>query len=159
MNEVITRRYKRLKQEALPLPNLLIVDGGIPQVKAALLALEKIDVKLNVIGLAKDDKHKTRAIITSELKEITLNKHSMLFLLLEAIQEEVHRFAITFFRNTHSKNTFASSLDNIEGIGVNRKKVLLENFDSIEDIKNAKEEKLKSLGLPSEVIKNIKEKL
>ena len=159
MNEVITRRYKRLKQEALPLPNLLIVDGGIPQVKAALLALEKIDVKLNVIGLAKDDKNKTRAIITSELKEITLNKHSMLFLLLEAIQEEVHRFAITFFRNTHSKNTFASSLDNIEGIGVNRKKVLLENFDSIEDIKNAKEEKLKSLGLPSEVIKNIKEKL
>ena len=159
MNEVITRRYKRLKQEALPLPNLLIVDGGIPQVKAALLALEKIDVKLNVIGLAKDDKHKTRAIITSDLKEIMLNKHSMLFLLLEAIQEEVHRFAITFFRNTHSKNTFASSLDNIEGIGVNRKKVLLENFDSIEDIKNAKEEKLKSLGLPSEVIKNIKEKL
>ncbi len=159
MNEVITRRYKRLKQENLPLPNLLIVDGGIPQVKAALNALKDIDVKLNVMGLAKDDKHRTRAIITSDLKEINIDKRSMLFLLLESIQDEVHRFAITFFRNTHTKNTFASSLDEIEGIGKNRKKVLLENFDSIEDIKNATVDKLKSLGMPTDVINNIKEKL
>lgn len=159
MNEVITRRYKRLKQENLPLPNLLIVDGGIPQVKAALNALKDIDVKLNVMGLAKDDKHRTRAIITSDLKEINIDKRSMLFLLLESIQDEVHRFAITFFRNTHTKNTFSSSLDEIEGIGKNRKKVLLENFDSIEDIKNATVDKLKSLGMPTDVINNIKEKL
>lgn len=159
MYEVITRRYKRLKQENLLLPNLLIVDGGIPQVKAALNALKDIDVKLNVMGLAKDDKHRTRAIITSDLKEINIDKRSMLFLLLESIQDEVHRFAITFFKNTHTKNTFASSLDEIEGIGKNRKKVLLENFDSIEDIKNATVDKLKSLGMPTDVINNIKEKL
>ena len=132
---------------------------GIPQVKAALNALKDIDVKLNVMGLAKDDKHRTRAIITSDLKEINIDKRSMLFLLLESIQDEVHRFAITFFRNTHTKNTFSSSLDEIEGIGKNRKKVLLENFDSIEDIKNATVEKLKSLSIPTDVINNIKEKL
>ena len=159
MIEVIKRRYSRVMKDNLRVPDLLIVDGGEPQVKAALTALEEIGIYINVMGLAKDDKHRTRAIINSKLEEIEINKRSNLFLLLEAIQDEVHRFAITFFRNTHTKTLFESSLDNIEGIGKTRKKLLLQNFDSIEDIKNAKEEKLRSLGLPKEVINKLKTEL
>ena len=159
MIEVIKRRYSRVMKDNLRVPDLLIVDGGEPQVKAALTALEEIGIYINVMGLAKDDKHRTRAIINSKLEEIEINKRSNLFLLLEAIQDEVHRFAITFFRNTHSKTLFESALDNIDGIGKTRKKLLLQNFDSIEDIKNAKEEKLRSLGLPKEVINKLKTEL
>ena len=96
MQEVIIRRYKRVITDNLTKPNLIIVDGGEPQVKAATLALKDINVNIPVIGLAKDDKHRTRAIVTSNLKEINIDKKSNLFLLLEAMQEEVHRFAISF---------------------------------------------------------------
>ena len=159
MQEVITRRYKRVIQDNLTKPNLIIVDGGLPQVKAARLALDKINAKIPVIGLAKDDKHKTRAIITSNLDEINIDKKSDLFLLLEAMQEEVHRFAITFFRKVQSVNMVSSTLDNIEGIGKMRKLKLLSNFDNIEDIKNASTDKLKSLGIPADIITKLKEQL
>lgn len=159
MQEVITRRYKRVIQDNLTKPNLIIVDGGLPQVKAARLALDKINAKIPVIGLAKDDKHKTRAIITNNLDEINIDKKSDLFLLLEAMQEEVHRFAITFFRKVQSVNMVSSTLDNIEGIGKMRKLKLLSNFDNIEDIKNASTDKLKSLGIPADIITKLKEQL
>ena len=159
MQEVITRRYKRVINDNLTKPNLIIVDGGEPQVKAANLALKEIDVQIPVIGLAKDDKHRTRAIVTSSLKEINIDKKSNLFLLLEAMQEEVHRFAITFFRKVQSENMVASKLDEIEGIGKMRKIRLLSSFDNIEDIKNASVEKLKSLGIPLNIITQLKEQL
>ncbi len=155
MIEILKRRYKRVLNENLRAPNLIIVDGGIPQVKAAKLALEEVGIKINIMGLAKDDHHRTRAIINSDLEEITISKKSNLFLLLESMQDEVHRYAITYFRKTHTKTTFESILDHIEGIGKNRKKILLENFDNIEEIKNASVDKLKALGFPIKVIENL----
>lgn len=155
MIEILHRRYKRVLDEKLRVPDLIIVDGGIPQVKAAKIVLEEIGLQTNIMGLAKDDHHRTRAIINSDFEEINISKKSNLFLLLEAMQDEVHRFAITFFRKTHTKSAFESVLDHIEGIGKNRKKLLLENFESIDDIKNASVDKLKSLGFPEKVIQNL----
>lgn len=159
MIEILKRRYKRVLDENLRKPNLIIVDGGVPQVKAAKQALSEIGASINIMGLAKDDHHRTRAIVTSDLVEINISKKSSLFLLLESMQDEVHRFAITYFRKTHTKSLFESKLDHINGIGKNRKKLLLDNFDSIDDIKNASNEKLKSLGFPKNVIDSLREEL
>lgn len=159
MIEILKRRYKRVLDENLRKPNLIIVDGGIPQVKAAKEALREIGANINIMGLAKDDHHRTRAIITSDLEETNISRKSALFLLLESMQDEVHRFAITYFRKTHTKSLFESKLDHIKGIGENRKKLLLDNFDSIDDIKNASNEKLKALGFPQNVIDTLKEEL
>lgn len=161
MMEVIERRYKRLLIEKSKFPSLIIVDGGKTQIKACLEVLNKLDIKneIDVIGLLKDDRHKTRAIMKDNFEEVLINKKSDLFLLLESMQDEVHRFAITFFKKTHSKNTLTSILDDIEGLGSRRKKVLLENFETIYDIKNTTQEKLKSLGIPTKVAENILNKL
>lgn len=159
MIEVITRRYSRLLQEEKQMPNLLILDGGEPQVKAAKMALENIGVNINLIGLVKDDNHKTRAIVTKDLEEINIDKHSALFLLLEAMQEEVHRFAITYFRSKAAKEVTKSILDNIEGIGKKRKIKLLKAFDNIYDILNASEEEIKKTGIPKPVIENVKKEI
>ena len=161
MMEVIERRYKRLLLEEEKLPHLIIVDGGKTQVKAALTVLKSLGLeeKVHLIGLLKDDKHKTRGLVTSNFEEIFIDKKSDLFLLLESMQDEVHRFAITFFKQTHSKNSLTSALDEIEGIGSKRKQILLAHFETIEDIKKASIEKLKSLGFPEQIAKNILEKL
>ena len=156
MMEVIERRYKRLLIEKSKFPSLIIVDGGKTQIKACLEVLNKLGIKndIDVIGLLKDDRHKTRAIMKDNFEEVLVDKKSDLFLLLESMQDEVHRFAITFFKKTHSKNTLTSVLDDIEGLGSRRKKVLLENFETIYDIKNTTQEKLKSLGIPIKVAEN-----
>lgn len=161
MIEVIKRRYKRLLAEEKKLPDLLIVDGGKTQVSAANLVLKElqIDDKINLIGLLKDNNHKTRGIITKDYQEITIDKKSDLFLLLESMQDEVHRFAITFFKQTHIKNMLTSVLDNIEGVGKTRKKILLETFETIDDIKNTTIEKLKSLGFPAKTAQTLLDKL
>ena len=161
MMEVIERRYKRLLIEKSKFPSLIIVDGGKTQIKACLEVLNKLGIKneIDVIGLLKDDRHKTRAIMKDNFEEVLIDKKSDLFLLLESMQDEVHRFAITFFKKTHSKNTLTSILDDIEGLGTRRKKVLLENFETIYDIKNTTQEKLKSLGIPTKVAENILNKL
>lgn len=161
MMEVIERRYKRLLIEKEKLPSLIIVDGGKTQIKACLEVLDRLGLRneIDVIGLLKDDRHKTRAIMNDKYEEILINKKSDLFLLLESMQDEVHRFAITFFKKTHSKNTLTSILDDIEGLGTRRKNVLLENFETIYDIKNTTTDKLKSLGIPVRVANNILNKL
>lgn len=159
MQEIIERRYSRLLKENNKLPNLIVVDGGRPQVKAAKEILNKLQVNIPLIGLAKDDRHRTDAIITSDLEEIRIDKKSNIFLLLEAMQEEVHRFAITFFKQTHSKNTFTSIFDDIEGIGKMRKQILMKEFDSLSDIENASLEKFKSLGFSEKLAKTIIEKV
>lgn len=160
MQEVLRRRYKRVISDNLTKCDLIIVDGGIPQVKAAKEVLLELGINdINVMGLAKDDKHRTRAIINESFEEIELAKNSNLFLLLEAMQDEVHRFAITFFSKVHSESMFASVLDDIEGIGEKRKKKLLSTFDDIYEVLDASDDRLKSLGLPKDVIENLKEKL
>lgn len=156
MIEVITRRYKRLQEENKPFPNLILVDGGAPQISAAKDALEQLGItSINLAGLVKDDNHHTRALVNNQLVEIKIDKRSDLFLLLEAMQNEVHRFAITYFRKTIAKSMTASTLDNIKGIGKARKQKILEAFDNLDDMKNASVEKYKSLGIPKDVAEQI----
>ncbi|MDD4000517.1 MAG: excinuclease ABC subunit UvrC [Bacilli bacterium] len=137
MIEVISRRYRRLQQEQKALPDLIIVDGGAPQVAAALKALENLGLIIPVLGLCKDDKHRTSYLYLSE-EEIHLNKKSNLFFFLENLQDEVHRYAITFHHLVRSKNTLSSKLEAIKGIGkVKRKRIFLllkeSNQDNLEE--------------------------
>lgn len=129
MYEVVSRRYKDLEV----LPDLIIMDGGIIQVNSCKEALKDVNKEIKVLGLIKDDNHKTRSLLY-EGKEIEIDKRGFLFKMLEFIQEEVHRYAITFFRHTHNKNLFSSKLDDIKGIGKVKKQQILsilgkENFE------------------------------
>lgn len=157
MQEIILRRYSRLQKENGRMPNLIIVDGGKPQVRAAKEILDNLNLDLPLIGLAKDDRHRTDMIITSNLQEIKLDKKSNVFLILEAMQEEVHRFAITFFKQTHSKNTFTSIFDEIPGIGKKRKLLLMKEFENLDELANTSVQKLKSLGFPEKLANHILE--
>lgn len=160
MQEVTERRYSRVLKDNLRKPNLIIADGGKTQVKAIKEVLDKLGITdIDLMGLVKDDKHRTRAIVDINGKEIPIDKKSNLFLLLEAMQNEVHRFAITFFKKIHTESALSSVLDNIEGIGKERKKKLLEHFDSIEEIKNASVEELRFLGINQKVALNLLETL
>lgn len=158
MQEVLERRYGRLLRENGRFPNLVIVDGGKPQVSSALQIFGKMGLnEINVMGLAKDDNHKTRAIVNSKFEEIPLDKKSNLYLILEAMQEEVHRFAITFFKQTHSKNSLTSIFDDIPGIGKTRKLMLMKQFENLNELAAASVEKLHALGIPEAVAKAILE--
>ncbi len=160
MQEVTERRYSRVLKDNLRKPNLIIADGGKTQVKAIKEVLDKLGITdIDLMGLVKDDKHRTRAIVDSSGNEIPIDKKSNLFLLLEAMQNEVHRFAITFFKKVHTESALSSKLDNIEGIGKERKKKLLEHFDSIEEIKKATLDELRFLGINEKVALNLLEKL
>lgn len=149
--EIITRRYKRLKDENGKMPDLLIMDGGKNQVNKALEVLSEIGVTLNVIGLVKDDNHKTNAIWYND-REIELDKKSGLFLYLESIQDEVHRFAISFHKDTRSKNMFISKLDSIKGIGKVKKEKILKIIGDDDFI-----DKLNALSLTDEQKIKVKE--
>lgn len=157
MKEVLYRNYKDRKTNT----ELLIVDGGKNHLNVAIdvvhntLGLKQI----KIIGLAKNDKHITEYIITDDYEIIEFPKTSAEYLFLKQIQDEVHRFAITYHRATKNKNMYKSSLDDIQGIGKVRKNLLLKSFSSLEEIKNAPDEKLLKLGIPKDVIKNLKNKL
>lgn len=161
MMEVIGRRYKRLLAENANLPDMIIVDGGKTQVKAASIVLKKLNIEneITLIGLLKDDHHRTRGMVDRNFNEIFIDKKSDLFLLLEAMQDEVHRFAITFFKTRHNKLSMTSILDEIPGIGKQRKKLLLETYGTVDEIKHTTVEKLKSLGMPGKLAKELLETL
>lgn len=161
MMEVIERRYKRLLAENANLPDMIIVDGGKTQVKAASIVLKKLNIEneITLIGLLKDDHHRTRGMVDKNFNEIFIDKKSDLFLLLEAMQDEVHRFAITFFKTRHNKLSMTSILDEIPGIGKQRKKLLLETYGTVDEIKHTTVEKLKSLGMPGKLAKELLETL
>lgn len=161
MMEVIERRYKRLLVENANLPDMIIVDGGKTQVKAASIVLKKLNIEneITLIGLLKDDHHRTRGMVDRNFNEIFIDKKSDLFLLLEAMQDEVHRFAITFFKTRHNKLSMTSILDEIPGIGQQRKKLLLETYGTVDEIKHTTVEKLKSLGMPGKLAKELLETL
>lgn len=161
MMEVIERRYKRLLVENANLPDMIIVDGGKTQVKAASIVLKKLNIEneITLIGLLKDDHHRTRGMVDRNFNEIFIDKKSDLFLLLEAMQDEVHRFAITFFKTRHNKLSMTSILDEIPGIGKQRKKLLLETYGTVDEIKHTTIEKLKSLGMPEKLAKELLETL
>lgn len=157
MKEVLYRNYKDRKTST----ELLIIDGGKSHLNAAIEIvhdkLKLYDVK--IIGLVKNDKHITEYIITDDYEIIEFPKKSAEYLFFKQVQDEVHRFAITYHRATKTKNMFTSSLDNISGIGKARKQILLKSFSSIEEIKNAPEEKLIELGIPKNIAKKLKSEL
>ncbi|WP_417638103.1 excinuclease ABC subunit UvrC [Enterococcus faecalis] len=157
MREVIYRRYSRVLKEVLPFPDLILIDGGKGQVDVAKDVLaNQLGVDIPVAGLAKNDKHKTSELLFGpNLEVVPLERNSQEFFLLQRIQDEVHRFAITFHRQLRSKNSFASKLDNIEGLGPKRKKNLLKEFKSLKNITAASVEELRKAGLPETVAKNV----
>jgi excinuclease ABC subunit C len=161
MREVVRRRYSRALKEGLPLPDLIIIDGGKGQIEAARDVLEnELALDIPLAGLAKDDKHQTSELLYGNpLEIIPLGKRSQEFYLLQRIQDEVHRFAITFHRQLRGKNAFQSILDEVEGIGPKRKKQLLKHFGSVKKIKEATLEELISSGLPERTAKNLFQKL
>lgn len=157
MREVIYRRYSRVLKEGLPLPDLIIIDGGKGQVDAAKDVLEnQLGLDLPIAGLAKNDKHKTSEMLFGpELEVVPLEHNSQAFFLLQRIQDEVHRFAITFHRQLRSKNSFASQLDVIEGLGPKRKQQLLKTFKSLKNLKEASLADIQAAGIPQNVAENI----
>ena len=157
MKEVLYRNYKDKKTNT----ELLIVDGGKNHLNVAIDVVHKTLglSQIKIIGLAKNEKHITEYIITDDYEIIEFPKSSAEYLFLKQIQDEVHRFAITYHRATKNKNMYKSSLDDIKGIGKVRKNLLLKSFSSLEEIKTASDDKLLKLGIPKDVISNLKEKL
>ncbi|MBE3554352.1 MAG: excinuclease ABC subunit UvrC [Thermicanus sp.] len=161
MREVIRRRYTRVLRENLPLPDLILVDGGKGQMTAALEVLEdELNLFIPVCGMAKDDRHKTAELLMGDPPRVVpLAKNSPEFYLLQRIQEEVHRFAITFHRQTRAKHTLSSQLDEIPGIGPKRRRMLLKHFGSVKRIREATLDELRALNLGDKLAKTILEHL
>ncbi|NLM21144.1 MAG: excinuclease ABC subunit UvrC [Peptococcaceae bacterium] len=148
LKHVVYRRYKRLQSEGASFPDLILVDGGKGQINAALAALKKLGLNIPVAGMVKNERHETRSLINSAGRELNLKENPHVFHLIQRIQDEVHRFAITFHRQQRIKSMIASELDGIPGIGVKRKRLLLQYFKSLEAIKQAGVEELRKSGLP-----------
>jgi excinuclease ABC subunit C len=143
MKEVVKRRYERLREENASLPDLIITDGGKGQMEAVRKALEEINIRIPIAGLAKDKKHRTSEFLYGfPAQTIGLKQGTPLFKLFEQIQDEVHRFAITFHRQKRSKRQLASTLDDIKGIGQKTKQLLLVNLKSVKRIKDSTLEEL-----------------
>ena len=161
MREVVRRRYARVLKENLPLPDLIIVDGGKGHIEAVREVIEdEYGLEIPVAGLAKDDKHRTSVLLYGNPLEIVpLGRTSQEFYLLQRIQDEVHRFAITFHRQIRGKSSFQSILDGISGIGEKRKKQLLKHFGSIKKMKEATFEDITQLGIPAASAQALLEKL
>ncbi len=161
MREVVRRRYSRVLKERLPLADLIIVDGGKGHIEAVRDVLEnELGLEIPLAGLAKDDKHRTSQLLFGNpLTTVPLARNSQEFYLLQRIQDEVHRFAITFHRQLRGKSVFQSTLDDIPGIGEKRKKMLLKHFGSVKKLKEATMEELTSAGLPKPVAEELINKL
>lgn len=155
--EVIRRRYSRLLREKADLPDLILMDGGKIQMKAAMEVLEdELGLSIPVCGMVKNDKHKTASLIYGEkFTPIELDRKGQAFQLIQRVQEEVHRFAITFHRQVRSKNTFSSKLELIDGVGSKTRKKLLSHFKTTTAIKNASIEELRKIGISEKVASNI----
>lgn len=151
MREVIYRRYFRVLKDNLERPDLILVDGGIGQINIAREVIASLGLDIPVAGLKKDDKHKTNALLGKyPLEEIPLKKDHPLFLLLTRMQDEVHRYTITYHKDIRSKGALSSILDNISGIGSVRKKTILKKYKTIDKMKNAPIEELMQI-MPEKV--------
>lgn len=158
MEEVLTRRLTRLKEENSKMPDLIIVDGGMTQVEIAYNVREQLNVNVNIAGLAKNDKHETDALINGNTGEfIPLNHKSPLFFMLMRMQDEVHRFAISYHRHKREKSFFETIYDDIPGIGKKRRIQLLSAYPTLDSLKSVTLEELKQI-IPEESAKLILEK-
>ena len=161
MREVIYRRYSRVLKDGLTPPDLIIIDGGQGQVNAAREVIkERLGLDIPIAGLQKNDKHQTHELLFGDpLQVIDLPRNSEEFFLLHRIQDEVHRFAITFHRQLRSKNSFSSKLDGIAGLGPKRKQALLKHFKNLTNIQEADIDDIVNCGIPRNVAELVKEKL
>lgn len=161
MREVIYRRYSRVMKDGLTPPDLIIIDGGQGQVNVARDVIEnKLGLDIPIAGLQKNDKHQTHELLFGDpLEVVELPRNSEEFFLLQRIQDEVHRFAITFHRQLRSKNSFSSKLDGIAGLGPKRKQLLMKHFKSLPNIQKADVEDIINCGIPRNVAVVVKEKL
>ncbi|MGM0713998.1 excinuclease ABC subunit UvrC [Brevibacillus parabrevis] len=157
MREVVRRRYSRLLKENQPLPDLIVIDGGKGQISAAMDVLEnELGLYIPVCGLAKDEKHKTAQLMYGDPPEpVNLKRDSYEFYLLQRIQDEVHRFAITFHRQSRTKTMLSSQLDEIPGIGEKRRKLLFTHFGSLKKMREATVEDFRQLGIGDKLAREI----
>ncbi|MBF1716718.1 MAG: excinuclease ABC subunit UvrC [Streptococcus parasanguinis] len=161
MREVIRRRYSRVMRDGLTPPDLIVIDGGQGQVNIAKQVIqEELGLDIPIAGLQKNDKHQTHELLFGDpLQIIELSRTSQEFFLLQRIQDEVHRFAITFHRQLRSKNSFSSQLDGIEGLGPKRKQLLMKHFKSLTKIKEATVDEIVTVGIPRPVAEAVQAKL
>ena len=161
MREVIRRRYGRVQREALTPPDLIVIDGGQGQVNIAKQVIqEELGLDIPIAGLQKNDKHQTHELLFGDpLEVVELSRNSQEFFLLQRIQDEVHRFAITFHRQLRSKNSFSSQLDGIDGLGPKRKQNLMKHFKSLTKIKEASVDEIVEVGVPRAVAEAVQRKL
>ena len=161
MREVIRRRYSRVMRDGLTPPDLIVIDGGQGQVNVAKQVIqEEFGLDIPIAGLQKNDKHQTHELLFGDpLQVIELSRTSQEFFLLQRIQDEVHRFAITFHRQLRSKNSFSSQLDGIEGLGPKRKQLLMKHFKSLTKIKEATVDEIVTVGIPRAVAEAVQAKL
>lgn len=161
MREVIKRRYSRVIRDGLTPPDLIVIDGGQGQVNVAKEVIqEQLGLDIPIAGLQKNDKHQTHELLFGDpLQVVELSRNSQEFFLLQRIQDEVHRFAITFHRQLRSKNSFSSQLDGIEGLGSKRKQNLMKHFKSLTKIKEASVDQIVEVGVPRAVAEAVREKL
>ena len=161
MREVIRRRYSRVMLDGLTPPDLIVIDGGQGQVNIAKQVIqEELGLDIPIAGLQKNDKHQTHELLFGDpLQVIELSRTSQEFFLLQRIQDEVHRFAITFHRQLRSKNSFSSQLDGIEGLGPKRKQLLMKHFKSLTKIKEATVDEIVTVGIPRAVAEAVQAKL
>ena len=161
MREVIRRRYSRVMRDGLTPPDLIVIDGGQGQVNVAKQVIQdELGLDIPIAGLQKNDKHQTHELLFGDpLQVIELSRTSQEFFLLQRIQDEVHRFAITFHRQLRSKNSFSSQLDGIEGLGPKRKQLLMKYFKSLTKIKEATVDEIVTVGIPRAVAEAVQEKL
>ncbi len=161
MREVIRRRYGRVQREALTPPDLIVIDRGQGQVNIAKQVIqEELGLDIPIAGLQKNDKHQTHELLFGDpLEVVDLSRNSQEFFLLQRIQDEVHRFAITFHRQLRSKNSFSSQLDGIDGLGPKRKQNLMRHFKSLTKIKEAGVDEIVEVGVPRAVAEAVQRKL
>ena len=161
MREVIRRRYGRVQHEGLTPPDLIVIDGGQGQVNIAKQVIqEELGLDIPIAGLQKNDKHQTHELLFGDpLEVVELSRNSQEFFLLQRIQDEVHRFAITFHRQLRSKNSFSSQLDGIDGLGPKRKQNLMKHFKSLTKIKEASVDEIVEVGVPRAVAEAVQRKL
>ncbi|MFS9181161.1 excinuclease ABC subunit UvrC [Streptococcus timonensis] len=161
MREVIRRRYGRVQRDGLTPPDLIVIDGGQGQVNIAKQVIqEELGLDIPIAGLQKNDKHQTHELLFGDpLEVVELSRNSQEFFLLQRIQDEVHRFAITFHRQLRSKNSFSSQLDGIEGLGPKRKQNLMKYFKSLTKIKEASVDEIIEVGIPRAVAEAVHRQL
>ncbi|WP_247912814.1 excinuclease ABC subunit UvrC [Streptococcus sp. oral taxon 431] len=161
MREVIRRRYGRVQRDGLTPPDLIVIDGGQGQVNIAKQVIqEELGLDIPIAGLQKNDKHQTHELLFGDpLEVVELSRNSQEFFLLQRIQDEVHRFAITFHRQLRSKNSFSSQLDGIDGLGPKRKQNLMKYFKSLTKIKEASVDEIVAVGIPRAVAEAVHQHL